>query len=44
MPDASSRQAGPRLDRRAARPGVTRWTLPSGRIHVTTPTVYDTVT
>ena len=25
-------------------PGVTRWTLPSGRIHVTTPTVYDTVT
>ena len=23
-------------------PGVTRWTLPSGRIHVTTPTRYDT--
>ncbi|HEX9040229.1 MAG TPA: HNH endonuclease signature motif containing protein [Trebonia sp.] len=22
-------------------PGVTRWTLPSGRIHVTTPTSYD---
>jgi hypothetical protein len=22
-------------------PGVTRWTLPSGRTHVTTPTVYD---
>ena len=23
-------------------PGVTRWTLPSGRSHVTTPTRYDT--
>jgi hypothetical protein len=23
-------------------PGVTRWTLPSGRVHVTTPTQYDT--
>ena len=23
-------------------PGVTRWTLPSGRTHVTTPTKYDT--
>ena len=23
-------------------PGVTRWTLPSGRTHVTTPTRYDT--
>jgi hypothetical protein len=23
-------------------PGVTRWRLPSGRSHVTTPTVYDT--
>jgi hypothetical protein len=23
-------------------PGVTRWTLPSGRSHVTTPTAYDT--
>jgi hypothetical protein len=22
-------------------PGVTRWTLPSGRVHTTTPTVYD---
>jgi hypothetical protein len=22
-------------------PGVTRWTLPSGRTHVTRPTVYD---
>lgn len=25
------------------KPGVVRWTLPSGRIHVTWPTVYDTV-
>ena len=25
-----------------AAPGVTRWTLPSGRTHVTTPTRYDT--
>ena len=23
-------------------PGVTRWTLPSGRTHITTPTRYDT--
>ena len=23
-------------------PGVTRWTMPSGRTHVTTPTRYDT--
>ena len=22
-------------------PGVTRWTLPSGRTHITTPTKYD---
>jgi hypothetical protein len=32
-PDWKVEQAGP---------GVTRWTLPSGRIHVTTPTRYDT--
>jgi hypothetical protein len=23
-------------------PGVMRWTLPSGRLHTTTPTIYDT--
>jgi hypothetical protein len=27
-----------------AEPGVIRWTLPSGRIHTTTPTVYDPCT
>jgi hypothetical protein len=32
-PDWTVEQAGP---------GVTRWTLPSGRTHVTTPTRYDT--
>jgi hypothetical protein len=31
-PDWSVEQAGP---------GVTRWKLPSGRVHVTTPTAYD---